>query len=187
MALAQSTAFCNLLLLHSITLQTTGGHASSLNSKSESLNKVAKYKVSSILASTQMDPMFWCFAMSHGNNIIRYMSLNPAKNMTSKQAWTSKKPDWSEFRIPFCDLYVLDSTLNIDTAKKHTFLTFSASTSIIYYWDSEKQSIKRCHHAYFDDFSTSKSMKDYTLADKLLHNHDISEKISKKTKIIQDI
>jgi len=181
-ALAQSTAFCKLLLLHTITLQTTGGYASSLNGKSESLNKVAKYTVSSILASTRMDPMFWCFALSHGNNVIRNMSLNPSKTMTSKQAWTSKKPDWSEFRIPFCDVYVLDSTLTIGTAKKHTFLTFGASTSIIYYWDSEKRCIKRCHHAYFDDYSTSKTTTNYTLSDKLLHEHNISENDIKKNK-----
>ena len=185
-ALANSTEFCKLLILHHITLQTTGGYASSLNGKSESLNKVAKFTVSSILASTQMDPMFWCFALSHGNNVIRNMSLNPDKTMTSKQAWTGKKPDWSEFRIPFCDIYVLDSSLAIGTAKRHTFLTFGATTSIIYYWDENMKSIKRCHHAYFDEYSSSKSEKDYSLADKLIHNHDINEKDIKSNKNYSD-
>jgi len=173
-SLANCTAFCKLLLLHNITLQTTGGYASSLNGKSESLNKAAKHTVSTILSSTNMDPIFWCFAMSHGNNIIRSMSLNPSKSMTSKEAWSGKKPDWSEFRIPFCDIYVLDDTMNIGTAKKHTFLTFGATTSIIYYWDANKRSIKRCHHGYFDDYSTSKSSSNYSLSEKLLHDHNIT-------------
>ena len=185
-ALANSTEFCKLIMFHQITLQTTGGYASSLNGKSESLNKVAKFTVSSILASTQMEPMFWCFALSHGNNIIRNMSLNPDKSMTSKQAWTGKKPNWSEFRIPFCDIYVLDSSLKIGTAKRHTFLTFGATTSIIYYWDSNMRSIKRCHHAYFDEYSSSKSDKDYSLADKLLHNHEIDATDLKKNKNYSD-
>ena len=174
-ALANCTAFCKLLLLHNITLQTTGGYASSLNGKSESLNKVAKHTVSTILSSTNMDPIFWCFAMSHGNNIIRCMSLNPSKSMTSKEAWSGKKPDWSEFRIPFCDLYVLDDTIDIGTARKHTFLTFGATTSIIYYWDATKRSIKRCHHGYFDDYSTSKTSSNYSLSEKLLHDHQITD------------
>jgi len=183
-ALANCTAFCKLLLLHNITLRTTGGYASSLNGKSESLNKAAKHTVFIILSSsTNMDPIFWRFAMSHGNNIIRNMSLNPSKSMTSKQAWSGKKPDWSEFRIPFCDIYVLDNTMNIGTAKKHTFLSFGATTSIIYYWDANKRSIKRCHHGYFDDYSTSKSPSHYSLSEKLLHDHNITTndiKISQK-------
>ena len=175
-ALANSTAFCKLLLQHNITLQTTGGYASSLNGKSESLNKVAKHTVSTILSSTNMDPMFWCFAISHGNNIIRNMSLDPNKNTTSKEAWTGKKPDWSEFRIPFCDVYVLDKTLDIGTAKKHIFLTFGATTSIIYYWDVKMRSVKRCHHGYFDDYSTATSPNNFTLSQKLLHDHNITQK-----------
>ena len=147
------------------------------NGKSESLNKVAKYTVATILSSSNMDPMFWCFVMSHGNNIIRNMSLTPSKKiMTAKQAWTGKKPDWSEFRIPFCDLYVLDQSLNIGTARKHIFLTFGTTTSIIYYWDEDKRSIKRCRHGYFDDFSSSKPSQNYTLAEKLLHDHNITDK-----------
>ncbi|MGB0424036.1 MAG: hypothetical protein ACPGED_06935, partial [Flavobacteriales bacterium] len=126
-ALARSTAYCKLLLNNTIKMQTTGGRASSLNGKSESLNKIAKHTVASILASANMDPMFWCFAMVHGNNVIRSLSLNPNKTMTAKEAWTAKKPKWSEFRIPFCDVYVLDETLNIGKAKKHTFLTFGAT------------------------------------------------------------
>jgi len=175
-ALANSTAFCKLLLTHNIILQTTGGYASSLNGKSESLNKVAKHTVSTILSSANMDPMFWCFALSHGNNIIRNMSLNPEKNKTSKQAWSGKQPDWSEFRIPFCDVYVLDQTLNIGTARKHTFLTFGATTSIIYYWDADMRSVKRCHHGYFDDYSTATSPSNFSLSQKLLHDHEITEK-----------
>ena len=103
-SLANCTEFCQLLHDNHVQLQGTGGYASNKNGKVESLNKSLKYATIAALTSANMPIDFWCFAMQHCNTIIRNMSLNPNKTKTSHEAWTNKKSNWKEFRIPFCDV-----------------------------------------------------------------------------------
>ena len=170
-ALARNTEYCKLIALEKCVLETTGGYASNKNGKSESLNKVIKHSILTSLVSANMPLDFWCFALQHHNHTIRNLSLSPCKSKTAKEAWTNSKPKWHDFRIPFCDVYVVhDDDTSLGKATRHTFLCFGPSTSIVYYYDKKTSQIKRAHHVYFDDFSSGRPSSEETPGSKLLKN-----------------
>ena len=169
-SLANCTEFCQLLHKHHVRLQGTGGYASDKNGKAESLNKSLKYATIAALTNANMPVDFWCFAMQHCNTIIRNMSLNPTKTKTSYEAWTNKRPNWNEFRIPFCNVYIVTNLDDITSNKRYTFLAFGPSTSIVYYWDSQTKRVKMGHHAYFDDHSSGRPQPESTPGSRLLHD-----------------
>ena len=107
-SLANCTEFCALLKYEDIILQTTGGYASNLNGKAESLNKACKRSIATILSAAHMDVSFWCFALTEANHKLRALSLTPDRKMTALQAWTGKRPDWSHFRIPPIKIQFVD-------------------------------------------------------------------------------
>ena len=173
-ALAGSTDFCKLIHLESIVLETTGGYASSKNGKAESLNKSIKHLILTALVAANKSLDFWCFAMQHQNHTIRNLSLTPSKLMTAKEAWTGIKPKWHDFRIPFCDVYVIHDDNQLGTASRHTFLCFGPSTSIVYYFDEKMTSVKRAHHVYFDDYSSGRDTSQETPGSRLLKNASLT-------------
>jgi len=169
-ALANNTEFCKLLHTSEIHLQGTGGYASDKNGKTESLNKALKHATLTALTSSNTPLDFWCFAMQHSNSTIHNMSLNPQKTKTASESWTNRKSDWKEFRIPFCDVYIVTKPDNKNSNIRHTFLAFGPTTSVVYYWDKNKRTVKIGHNAYFDDYSSGNTPQEETPGSRLIKN-----------------
>ena len=157
-SLAQSADFCMLLHTFNITLQTTGSYSSDLNGNVEIFNKILKPGSGALLANAGLPIPYWCYVSVHFCNLHNFLSYNHDKSKTAYEAWYGQKPNWKNFRVFGCDVYVLKETGSKNTLTKatcHKYLGWGSSTSLIHYLDSDTGNIKRARHVYFDDFSSA--------------------------------
>ena len=170
---ANFAEFCKLLHTNNITLQTTGSYSSDLNGNVEILNKTLKRGAGVILANAGLPLPFSCYTTVHFCNILNFLSYNHDKSKTAFEAWYGKKPDWKNFRIFGCDVYVMKETGSKNTLSKamcNKFLGWGSSTSLIHYLDTSTNNIKRARHVYFDDFSSATPPHKLTPGGLLLRN-----------------
>ena len=175
-ALANSAEFCKLLFVNNITIQTTGGYSSDLNGNVEVLNKVLKRGTGAILASAGLTLPYWCYAVVHFACILNFLSFNHDKSKTAYEAWYNKKPQWKNFRIFGCDIYVVTETTSKNDfikANKHKFLGWGASTALVHYLDSKRSTIKRARHVYFDDYSSASAESDLSPGGQLIRKDNV--------------
>eukprot|EP00978_Attheya_sp_CCMP212_P009162 scaffold21618_cov63-Attheya_sp.AAC.4 len=156
--LVNSTDFCKTVVGRNLILESTGGYASNLNGKNESMNGNAKGML---------------FAMPSGSSGI--FCLNTRVKMTPYEKWYDIKPSFKDLTVFGCHVYVLNSTVthkalvdycsqtdlrNIVTNSDidRYFMGYTSNTTkVVLYWDPTTNTIKRTYHCFLDAFDTKVS------------------------------
>ena len=135
-----------------VVMQTTGGYASHLNGVTECGHMSTSNSVRTSLYAAGLDDTYWCFALMHSNFINRRW-CRLGETQTPYEKWHKTIPSFNKLHIFGATLYVHNhSAKKLDNkATTGIFLGFGASTAIIYYLDPLLSTIKRTHHARFDD------------------------------------
>ena len=132
-SLALCAEFCKVLHVNNITFQTTGGYSSDLNGNVEVFNKILKRGAGALLTNSGLELPYWCYATVHYCNIHNFLSFNHSKTMIAHEAWYGKRPNWKDFRIFGCGIYVVSDSGTKNDLKKatcHKFLGWGASTQM---------------------------------------------------------
>ena len=153
-----------------IVMQTTGGYASHLNGITERGHRTTCDSIRTSLYSAGLSDKYWCFALMHSNFINRrWCRINETK--TPYEKWHNVVPSFNKLHIFGATIYVHDHTAKKLDPKASTgiYLGYGASTSIIYYLDPLKNTIKRTHNARIDDLQIGGN--DLTPGSRLIRNH----------------
>jgi len=90
-ALADNTEFCDFLLAHSITLESSGGYASFLNGKIDCSHCTIAQMVCAMLLNSGLPNNLWCYAAETTVDFYHY-SYHSALCKTPYEAWYGIKP-----------------------------------------------------------------------------------------------
>lgn len=136
-----------------ITMQTTGGYASHLNGTVERSHRTSSESVRTFLYTAGLSDEFWCFALMYANYVARRWCQYP-DTITPYEKWTHTKPSFNKLHIFGATIYVHDSACKKldDRAQMGIFLGYAATTSVVYYYDKIKKTIKRAHHVKIDNY-----------------------------------
>eukprot|EP00978_Attheya_sp_CCMP212_P000292 scaffold531_cov30-Attheya_sp.AAC.1 len=170
--LANSTDFCKAVVGLDLILETTGGYASNLNGKNESMNDNAKGMVRTFLQARSHSDDKWCFAFCYAIWIIRRI-LNTRVKMTPYEKWHDIKPSFKGLTVFGCHVYIVHATVTQKALDSRTqtdlrdvvtnsnidgyFMGYSNTTKVILYWDPTTNKIERTHHCFLDEFDTKVS------------------------------
>lgn len=105
-ALANSSKFCDFLVQHHISLETTGGYASFLNGKVERHHHTIAQMVRALLLNSGLPSTLWCYAAKATTDIYHY-TYHSALQMTPYEAWYNTKPHIDNLGVWGCYVYVL--------------------------------------------------------------------------------
>eukprot|EP00978_Attheya_sp_CCMP212_P001958 scaffold4052_cov64-Attheya_sp.AAC.7 len=108
--LANSTDFCKTVVGLHLILEITGGYASNLNGKNESMNGNAKSMVRTFFQARSHSDDKWYFAFCYAIWIIRCV-LNTQVKMTPYEKWHDIKPSFKDLTVCGCHVYVLNATV----------------------------------------------------------------------------
>eukprot|EP00978_Attheya_sp_CCMP212_P033185 scaffold132841_cov57-Attheya_sp.AAC.1 len=162
--LANSTDFCKAVVGLNLILETTGGYASNVNGKNESMNGNAKGMVRTFLQARSHSDDKWCI-------ITRI--LNTQVKMTPYEKWHDIKPSFKELTVFGCHVYVLNAKVTRKALDSRTqtdlrdvvtnsdidgyFMGYSNTTKVVLYWNPTTNKIKCTHHCFLDEFDTEVS------------------------------
>jgi hypothetical protein len=157
-----------------LVLETTGGYASKLNGKNESMNGNSKDMIRTFLQARSHSDDKWCFAFCYAIWIIRRV-LNQRIKMTPYEKWHSVKPSFKDLTVFGCHVYILNATNSRKALDSRTqtdlrdivtnqdidgyFMGYSNTTKVVLYWDPKTNKIKRTHHCFLDEFDTRVSSR----------------------------
>ena len=154
--LGRSTDFLQLLTDSACIYMGTGRSGSSFNGLVERPNRTIANSVRAKLLNASLPDEFWCYAAEDANFKLRRM-LHMAIDVTPYQAWTGKKPQYSDMKIWGSHVYVVDTDVTRAKLDKRTyvglFMKFSATTKIIVYYNPKTRKFGRTSHAYFDELN----------------------------------
>jgi len=179
--LPRSKAIKKMLVTeYGITMLATGDYASHINETAERSHRTAAETVRTSLYAAGLPDKFWCFALMYANYLSHRGCAYP-DTVTPYEKWTTTKPSFRKLHIFGATIYVHDDTSKKlqDRAKVGIFLGYAATTSVVYYFDKLKNTIKRAHHVRIDDFQIcgSDSTPGYLMINKYatLHNDILPE------------
>ena len=152
--LGRSTDFLKILTdLHCIYMGT-GKSGSSLNGIVERPNRTIANSVRAKLMNAGLSDRFWCYAAEDANFKMRRM-LHSSIGKSPYQAWTNKKPEFSDMKIWGSHVYVVDTNVTRTKLADRTyvglFMKFSSTTKIVVYYNPSTKKFGRASHAYFDE------------------------------------
>eukprot|EP00978_Attheya_sp_CCMP212_P016076 scaffold41833_cov35-Attheya_sp.AAC.4 len=101
--LAKSAEFCRTIV------DTTGGYASNLNEKIETMHGTSKHMTRALLQARSHADDIWCFAFTYSIFIIS-RTINSRIKMTPHKKWHSIKPSFKDLTVFGCHVYVLNAT-----------------------------------------------------------------------------
>jgi len=172
--LAKSAEFCRTVVGLNLILETTGGYASNLNGKIETMHGTSKDMTRALLQARSHSDDKWCFAFTYAIFIIR-RTINSRIKMTPYEKWHSIKPSFKDLTVFGCHVYVLNATKSRKALDSRTqtdlrdiitnqdidgyFMGYSNTTKVVVYWDPTNNTIKRTHHCFLDEFDTRVSSK----------------------------
>eukprot|EP00978_Attheya_sp_CCMP212_P031386 scaffold118389_cov51-Attheya_sp.AAC.3 len=182
--LTNSTDFCKAVVGLDLILKTTGGYASNLNGKNESMNGNAKDMVRTFLQDRSHSDDKWSFAFCYAISwIIRHI-LNTRVKMTPYEKRHNIKPSFKELTVFGCHVYILNATVTQNALDSRTqtdlrnvvtnsdidgyFMGYSSTTKVVLYWDPTTNKIKRTHHCFLDECDTKVSLNQKHNPDALL-------------------
>ena len=154
--LGRSTDFLKCLTSHECIFLGTGRAGSSLNGKVERPNRTIANSVRAKLLNSGLPDEFWCYAAEDANYKLRRM-LHSAIHTTPYEAWTKRKPSYSDMKIWGCHVYIVDTDVSRTKLSNRTFvglfMKFASTTKIIVYYNPITRKFGRTSHAYFDELN----------------------------------
>ena len=152
--LARSGDFQQTVLNHGYLLETTGPDASSQNGLAERPNRTLKERVRCLLYTAGLGTEFWSDALIHAAWLYN-RTFHRSIDKTPFEAWTGRKP-------MVADVLTFGTKLTAKVSDKRQpaldpnsfdgiFLGYTATTSIVRYWDVHTRLDKTAHHATFDE------------------------------------
>ena len=109
-ALVGSTEFCEIMYkVLGMVMESTGGHASSLNGTVETPNKTLKRMIRSNLMGADMADEFWCFAGQY-SALQHVNTLNRRTNKTPAKVWLGKNINESKLQPFGCRAKIISTT-----------------------------------------------------------------------------
>ena len=157
--LGRSSDFLQLLTDSECIYMGTGRSGSSFNGLVERPNRTIANSVRAKLLNASLPDEFWCYAAEDANFKLRRM-LHTSIHITPYQAWTGKKPQYSDMKIWGSHVYVVDTDVTRAKLDKRTyvglFMKFSATTKIIIFYNPKTRKFGRTSHAYFDELNIGK-------------------------------
>jgi hypothetical protein len=165
--LAKSSDFCRTVTGLNLILETTGGYASNLNGKNETMHGTSKDMTRALLQARSHRDDKWCFAFTYSIYIIR-RTINARIKMTPYEMWHGTKPSFRDLTVFGCHVYVLNATKNRKSLDSRTqtdlreiinnqdidgyFMGYSNTTKVVVYWDPTHKTIKRTHRPSLNSF-----------------------------------
>ncbi len=151
-ALARSFEFTELLLQHSITLETTGGYASFLNGKVERPNRTIADMVRALYFNAGHSANKWCYAAETAADIYR-LTLHSALGISPYEAWYGIKPRIDDLRVWGCTVYVREDSPKKSHSKVHRgyFMGFTKSRLLIRWLDPTTDTVKHACAVRFNE------------------------------------
>jgi hypothetical protein len=181
-ALARSYEFTELLLQHSITLETTGGYASFLNGKVERPNRTIADMVHALYFNAGHSPDKWCYAAETAADIYR-LTLHSALGISPYEAWYGVKPRIDDLRVWGCTVYVCNPSPKKTDSKvqRGYFMGFTKSRLLIRWLDPSTDTIKHACAVRFDEHDVPLSSTNTPSPGSLLLRDDPSITIPQPT------
>eukprot|EP00253_Pinus_taeda_P015333 PITA_15333 len=91
--------FINIFNEHGIQLQDTVPYTPQQNCVAERKNHTLKEMANDMLQSKGLSLNFWAKAINYAKYIVNHTHTKVLKNITQEEAWSSIKPDVSNFRV----------------------------------------------------------------------------------------
>ena len=152
---------CKLLHINNITLQTTGGYSSDWNGNVEVFNKTLKRGAGALLANAGLTLPMWCYVTVHYRNISKFLLLNHDGIKTAFGAWYNQKPNWRDFRVFGCDIYVMNENDSKILWKRLIATNSAYSLSWFCKWENKTGS-SRLFRRFFRRNPTCKTLSRWT-------------------------
>ena len=177
-SLANSTEFMAMCRDElNLTVQTTGGYASTINGKAETPNRTIKRMIRTMLIGAGLPDELWCFAFQYAIFLLRNR-YNRLIDSVPAHLWNPNKPPIHIKNIPIwgSKAYIVtessikkqlqprttkdprnyeDQTANAPQLPQHFdgyFVGFGSHTAVAIIWDPQSRRFRRAHHAYIDEY-----------------------------------
>ena len=136
-----------------MVIHSTGGEASNLNKDKQS-HRTLNNMMQCLLYTAALPDCLWCFALQHATFIHQRICTKGCTE-TPYFLWHDKHPDFWKLHVFGSTIYVHnDSSKSLgEPSFPAAWLGYGPSTSLLLYWDPDRNIYLRCHHGHIDDYA----------------------------------